>query len=189
MAIYRVQMSFPSDSALPADIITVNPHFTSSAPDALLSTLSNSLQAWNATASATHTLKAYDALKAAPSYPVATASHTGATPNSVGPREVAICLSYFAGHNRPRTRGRLYLPYHWFSATAPPVRPGDTTLDAVLDFADKVLTHQLLTGDRWVVYSRVDRTANPVTDVWCDNEWDTMRSRGLKADHRTTAKV
>jgi hypothetical protein len=27
-----------------------------------------------------------------------------------------------------------------------------------------------------------------VTDWWVDNEWDTVRSRGLKADSRITGK-
>ena len=35
LATYRVAISFPYDSALPADVFTINPHFNGSDPDAL----------------------------------------------------------------------------------------------------------------------------------------------------------
>ena len=30
---------------------------------------------------------------------------------------------------------------------------------------------------------------SPVTNVWVDDEWDTIRSRGLKSTSRVTATV
>jgi hypothetical protein len=39
-----------------------------------------------------------------------------------------------------------------------------------------------------VVWSRKKASAAQVTDWWVDNEWDTIRSRGLKADSRVSGK-
>jgi hypothetical protein len=41
----------------------------------------------------------------------------------------------------------------------------------------------------WVLRSPTDKAFKPITDVWVDDEWDTMRSRGLRATQRITAKT
>jgi hypothetical protein len=188
VATYRVSMTFPYDSTLPRDVISLNPHFSGDDPNALLQALDANLKAWSVVAAKPYTLKAYDALKAPPSFPLATVTQSGTTPNSSFPREVALCLSYYSTYNRPRYRGRLYLPLAWISG-APTKTPTALDMQSCLDFATKVLTKSLPANTNWVVYSRVDRKAYGVSDIWCDNEWDTVRSRGLKATTRTTAKV
>src|SRR4051794_19841575 len=107
MAVYRAQIGVPMDSALPRDVITINPHYEGDDPGALAVALKASFAAWTATAGRSVTIKIYDAKKAPPSYPLATASTVGTTLGSSCPREVALCLSYYTGYNRPRFRGRL----------------------------------------------------------------------------------
>lgn len=185
--IFRVQMGFPYDSALPRDVVTVNPHFEGDNAQALLVALKANLLANNFTAAHPFTLKAYDALKAPPSYPLWTESAPGSIPNSGIPREVALCLSYYAGFNRPSFRGRLYLPGWWFGV-APNNRPSTAVQTACVDWSD-VLTKNLPGGHWWSMYSPKRRSAAQVTHVWCDDEWDTVRSRGMKATARVDKQL
>ena len=189
MASYRVQMQFPYDTALPRDIITLNPHFNGDNPDALLTALKTNLNSWAATAGKPYTLKCYDAAALPPSYPLAIATNAGTTPASSQPRELALCLSYYTTYNRPRYRGRLFLPNSW-TAGAPGLRPSDTTIANVLTFATQVLTKSLPPAHNWIVWSSVERKAmGGVTDIWCDDEWDIVRSRGMRGSKRVTGKV
>jgi hypothetical protein len=186
--IIKVAMNFPADSALPRDQISIHPHFFGTDAQALLDALKTNLLAWGPVASAPFTLKAYDAQKPVPSYPIAVATQTGTAPTSSHPRETALCLSYFSVYNRPRYRGRLYLPSTWLTAT-PPVRPTTASMNNVLAFATSVLTKQLPASHNWVVYSKRNNASYGVTDIWCDDEWDTVRSRGLRSTTRVTGKV
>lgn len=182
-------MTFPYDSSFPRDAITVNPHFNGSDPQALANALKTNLIAYTPVADKPFTIKVYDATKAPPNFPLAVASQSGVPPASGLPRELALCLSYYTTYNRPRYRGRLYLPAWWFTA-APQTRPTSGLCDDVLKFANNVLAKSMPAQTNWVVYSqREGKSQGGVTDIWCDNEWDTQRSRGLKADTRSTGKV
>lgn len=181
--IIRVSMEFPADSALPRDHVSIHPHFSGSDPDALLAALKANLQAWPGVAAQPFILKAYDAEKPPPSYPIARAEQTGNPPASSHPREVALCLSYYSTWNRPRYRGRLYLPSLWTLGTVG-VRPSTTQMDAALSFGANVLRKQLPAATNWVVYSPRNAQAYGVTNAWVDDEWDTVRSRGLRSTAR-----
>lgn len=188
MAVYRASLSFAMDGTLPKDHLTINPHYSGSDPEALAQALALNLTAYNATATLPYTIKIYDATKAPPSYPLATRTQVGTPTASAIPREVAICLSYYAGVNRPRFRGRLYLPGTWFTA-APNVRPSGAIITAALGFAN-VLKNGLPAQHNWVLFSKVEnKSQGTVTDVWVDDEWDTVRSRGLSPTTRQTAKA
>jgi hypothetical protein len=39
----------------------------------------------------------------------------------------------------------------------------------------------------WIVWSRKNHTATKVQNYWVDDEWDTVRSRGLKRSTRQVA--
>lgn len=189
MPAYRVSMSFPYDTSLPKDAITLNPHFNASDPAPLLAALKANLIAYTPVAANPFTLKAYVAGAPTPNYPVATASQSGTPPTSSCPREIALCLSYYTTYNRPRYRGRLFLPASWLTAVVN-VRPTNALQQAVLDFATGVLTKSLPAQANWIVWSdREKKSQGGVTDIWCDDEWDTQRSRGLSATQRKTAKV
>jgi hypothetical protein len=188
MATYRAALSFQYDTAFPRDAISINPHFNGSDPQALATALSTNLKAYTPTAIHPWTIKIYDAAKAPPSYPLATASQSGTPPTSGCPREIALCLSYYTTYNRPRYRGRLYLPAWWFAATVTNNRPGDTELDAAIQFGKTVLGTGMPAQTNWVVWSKTENKAmGGVSNLWVDDEYDTMRSRGMKPTKRTTA--
>jgi hypothetical protein len=180
-------MSFPFDGSLPRDAVQINPHYFGDDPQALVNALSTNFAATTFGALKPHTFKAYDALKPPPSYPLATKTVTGTPPNSGIPREVAICLSYYTTYNRPRYRGRLYLIPTWFTSVAN-VRPSGAIQQAALDFAHEVLTKSLPANTDMVVFSKVEGKAmGGVSDFWVDDEWDTVRSRGLRGTTRLPA--
>lgn len=111
-----------------------------------------------------------------------------------GAREVALCLSFYANRNIPRRRGRLYL-----GPVAPATeRPSDGFLNAALAMGDAFAALGGIDID-WGVFSPTDWREHPtndaedffypVTDCWCDDEWDTVRSRGRKATKRLTRQT
>jgi len=189
MSVYRVTMQFPMDSALPRDIVTINPHFFGDNADALVNALKANLLAWPGTATASFTLKAYDAAALPPSYPLATAEQVGVMPANDRPREIALCLSYYTGFNRPRYRGRLYLPTRWITGNCG-LRPSATQRDEAITFAKQVLSSNLPASHNWVLWSSTLRKSQGgVSNVWVDDEWDTIRSRGLRSTARTVATI
>lgn len=186
---FRVTMQFPQDGALARDVVTVNPHFSGDNAAALLDALSSNLSAWSGTAPAQWTLKAYDADHAPPSYPIAIKEKLGTIPGNDRPREIALCLSYFVTFNRPSYRGRLYLPTRWLTGSCGQ-RPSATQKTEVLSFGQDVLSKNLPTGHKWIVYSsKLKQNMGPVGNIWVDDEWDTVRSRGLRPTSRISATV
>jgi hypothetical protein len=121
-----------------------------------------------------------------PSAPVYTGGQAGTPPTSTCPREVALCLSYFGQWNRPTFRGRVYIPGSLLGSTVG-AKPTGTQMTNAGSFAT-ALGKNLPSGNYMVVWSRKKASAAQVTDWWVDNEWDTIRSRGLKADNRITGK-
>lgn len=95
------------------------------------------------------------------------------------PREVALCLSYFSERNLPRFRGRIYLG-PWAAA---PERPTSAQIAAV-----KALSTGLegIGGPDvdWGLWSPTRAAFSKITAGWVDDEWDTIRSRGLRATSR-----
>jgi hypothetical protein len=58
-------------------------------------------------------------------------------------------------------------------------------METALDFARKVLQVGMPSQTNWVVYSPTEKKSQGgVTDIWVDDEWDTVRSRGLKSTTR-----
>lgn len=102
------------------------------------------------------------------------------------PREVALCLSYFAGVNRPKTRGRMYIGP--FRASDMALRPG-APLRTILGNLAAGISALGGANVQWVQYSPTTGEFHNVTTWWVDDEWDTMRSRGLKPTTRTTGNV
>lgn len=187
MATFRVSLAFPFDTALPKDVITINPHFSGQDAQALANALHANLIAANPTAGKPFTVKVYDAATPPPSYPLATVSEPGTPPGSSMPREVALCCSYYTTYNRPRYRGRLYLPVSWFTAVVN-LRPSQAIMDAALAFIKTVFGTGMPASTNWVVYSQVEKKAQGgVNKLWIDDEWDTVRSRGLTATQRVLA--
>lgn len=189
MPIWRLQCSFGADSGLARDRLMINPHFNDggvgSDPQGLCEDLALELFNW---ASGHHevTVKAYDAQGAVPVFPQGDAVQgNGLYPESGSPREVAVCLSYFSQRNRKRYRGRLYLPFVVMGYTSPnAARPPLGVRTKAMDVAP-ILAGLGGPDVDWCVYSRVDDVARPVSNFWVDDEWDTVRSRGLRSTTRS----
>jgi hypothetical protein len=186
MAVYRAQIGFPLDSALPRDIVTVNPHYNGGDAQGLADRLKANLIAnVQIGASQPFTIKIYDAKKAPPSYPLATATNGTGFVATTHPRELGLCLSYYAQWNRPTFRGRVYIPCHFLLGSVG-LRPTSTQIANALAWKD-TLTNGLPSGTFFVVYSRKTGQDSQVTNWWVDDEWDVTRSRGLKPTTRSVA--
>jgi hypothetical protein len=195
--VYRTIFSYDAiDNALPRDAIQLTPWFLGDGTgdfnilatgirDAFCGTATSWLKFQSAC-----TVKIYrwngENVDMGP--PVKVASYfPGMTRVSNGPRDVAVCLSYYADQNVPRWRGRLYLPFC--------VRPNPpAAVPAAGDLTDALAVGTALGAAggapfQWVVYSHVDTIGRPVTNAWCDNEFDTQRRRGTKASTRALAAI
>ena len=198
MPVLRLQVSMAADTALPRDRFVMTPHFDvgfdiadlTTSPDAqalchdLAVALGNYLVPQDGREI---NVKAYDAQGTAPVYPIGDYTHAPATyPASGMLREVALCLSFYSGRNIKRYRGRLYIPLAAIgggSAVTP--RPAASTMTKAAQLAP-ILQNLGGTNVDWVVYSRADNVARPVTNWWVDDEWDIQRRRGLRGTTRQT---
>jgi hypothetical protein len=188
MPVYRMQVAVTKDTSEVRDRIVLTPHFDdkgiASNPENLCGDLADALTNWSGQLATTQVdVKAYDARGTIPNYPKA---HVTRRPGQVSvsnaPRELAVCLSFYAEHNRPRSRGRLYIPHGWLGTNA----NVKVDLSSRQKVADLVSIFAGLGGADvdWVVWSRRDNEAKKVTDWWVDNEYDVQRSRGLRPDAR-----
>jgi hypothetical protein len=98
---------------------------------------------------------------------------------------VALCLSYYSENNVPKRRGRLFVPIAVLRST-PGLRPDSAQRTKALDLGG-LLANAGGANIDWGVWSRTDGAFHPTTNSWVDDEWDTMRSRGLRATTRSTA--
>jgi hypothetical protein len=128
----------------------------------------------------------YDMDEAEPREPHATRLKPISGVSEPCPREVALCLSFFATRNLPRRRGRIYVgPWRASDATLRPAADIRSALTAMATGLHAIGGG----GNRWCVYSPTDDALWPITDAWVDDEWDTMRSRGLRATTRDRIHV
>jgi hypothetical protein len=186
MSIFRAQISFPVDGVLPEDAMTITPHYFGDDAQGLAEALKTNLATFAPIgATKPFTIRIYDAEKAPPSYPRATAEQAGTPPNSTDPRELALCLSYFSTYNRPRYRGRLYIPGVFISGSKVS-RPTGAQMQSVLDWR-LALAENLPSAHNFVVYSRMDAESYTINNFWVDDEWDIVRSRGRKHTTRVEA--
>jgi hypothetical protein len=110
--------------------------------------------------------------------------NTGLAPAANFPRELAVCLSFYASRNLPRQRGRLYVPQVLINVTPVDERPNASARSRVAALPP-ILSGLGGVDIDWVVYSRMDRTRRTVTNWYVDDEWDVQRRRGLKPTTRT----
>jgi hypothetical protein len=189
MATYKLQVATAADSILARDAIVntfhLDDHGVTSDPDGLAA---DTVDLWQTLYGSNRQIecRVYDT-GAAPNFPVGQAIEgVGLAPASVFPREVALCLSFYGERNLPRTRGRIYVCAGIASNIVPSkVRPSLGDMTALLDLADGISGLGGLDVD-WITWSQVDGSHEPVQTAWVDNEWDTMRSRGLRATTRET---
>jgi hypothetical protein len=126
--------------------------------------------------------KVYDQADAKPRPVKASAPWVVGDSSSVehAPREVALCLSYYSERNLPRFRGRLYIgPF--ISAQ---MLPSQSHIDGVKALATGLAGIGGPDVD-WGLWSPTRNAFSKITHGWVDNEWDTVRSRGLTASSRS----
>jgi hypothetical protein len=186
----RALITFPHESSLPRDQLAINPHYGQvDNPQALADQLKVNLKVITTIAATIpFTIKIYDAEKAPPSFPLATASQGGTPPLATTPREIALCLSYYSSYNRPRFRGRLYIPYTYITGSLG-ARPTQVQRDFVLNSWGGALGRNLPPNMNLIVWSRFDKKAYGVTNLWVDDEWDIVRSRGLRGTARSLGTI
>ena len=196
MPIWKLQTAFTMDSALPRDVLVITPHFNDAGvgtdPQGLCDDLAAALSAWW-TVTGQITVTAYDAQGTPPVYPQGSATvNPGGAPPSAVPREIAVCLSFYSVRNIPRQRGRLYIPFCVPNSAGVGgtggVRP-NASLQAKVGALAPIFADLGGVDVDWSVYSRTDDVARPVTNWWVDDEWDTVRSRGLRSTDRIVGTV
>lgn len=106
---------------------------------------------------------------------------TPGTPETaaLGPREVALCLSYYGTRNLPRQRGRVFLGP--FLSTQVNERPTSTYMNACLQLGVNLVgpvTAGAVSDWALTVWSRVSASAWPVTNCWVNDVWDHHGERG-----------
>jgi hypothetical protein len=187
VATYRAKIDFHVDTGLPRDVISVNPCYISQGdPQALADQLKTNIIAHVLNGALNwFVIRLYNVRQAPPSYPVAEASNVVAAKASVTPRELALCLSFYSEHNRPSQRGRIYWPMALINGT-PAQRPTQAQMQQVADIGKDVLNVAPGLG-QWAIWSPTRQEEHVVTDYWVDDEWDIVRSRGLKGTTRITS--
>jgi hypothetical protein len=139
-------------------------------------------------------IRVYDLADPMPREPEVFLWTLGGTGGSPLPRELAICLSFYADRNLRRQRGRVYLGPINTSAI------GNTGNDMTVEVAarntirDAAITLMNATPT-WCVWSEARQAevvpgggnfgAQPVTAGWVDDAVDIQRRRGLKTSTRT----
>ena len=200
--IYKVAIGVQTDNNLPRDNMFVTPHFRdetgSQSPAALATQIANNFIAWYG-APVRGQVKVYleDFNPGATHNPLSVADFgtVGTFCDSQGPREIGLCLSYYATQNTKRYRGRLYIPHAWLrgsGGSAPAgtgARPTATHMTKAMAFATTVLLPISTLGMRWSVASTVDKVARKVTNYWVDDEWDIQRRRGYRGTTRNQGTV
>lgn len=142
-----------------------------------------------------HVVKIYAATTAAPNYPIDENGFAFAgVPNPADlPLEVQLCASYANDSAtivpRARRRGRIYIG-GWGEASNGVARPSTTAYEglaaAYATYCDTINAEADFTAAVW---SRSNSSLYAIERVWCDDEWDTMRSRGGKSTIRETVVV
>jgi hypothetical protein len=178
--------------------MVITPHYNvsgaSPTPQVLADGLANQFQTW-LVSFAPITVKLYeeDGLPP-PHYPVATSTKNvgGGPVVSTAPREIALCLSYYQTHNVPRYRGRLYTPLAWINKNmsgggTPSARPTSAHQNSVKALASAL--QGAAAGAQWGFWSRRDKNFRAITNYYVDDEWDTIRKRGLKPTSRVTGTI
>lgn len=135
---------------------------------------------------------AYDRAQPKPRPEAAVSTYTPSTWASTvtTPRQIALVVSMYAVRNLPRQRGRVFLPFHsdWSPAGERPGAPVRTAAMALLH--QIAASCQALTPE-WTlaVYSAKTDQNNGVTNIWCNDVWDTQRRRTPKETTRSTQTV
>lgn len=131
-------------------------------------------------------VKVYDRVDPKPRPEKAISVYAAGTPESapLAPRQVALCLSFYAGRNLKNTRGRIYIGPFILASVAE--KPDSITQNRVLQLGRNLITVNPATGGPWslVVYSEKLSSEATVDHLWVNDVWDTQRRRLQKETAR-----
>ena len=106
------------------------------------------------------------------------------------PRQVALCVSFYAQRNLKNQRGRIFLPINnqWSPIGE---RPSSATQNSACQLIKSLYDATLALTPSWTldVYSKVQDQSYAITNVWCNDVWDTQRRRAPKETTRTQILV
>jgi hypothetical protein len=127
------------------------------------------------------TVTAYNIEGAKPNYPMAEKVLHPDTPNTLYnyPPELAVVLSFYSQFNRPRRRGRLYVPAGFVGMGTLAGRNVHAGAITKVEALVPIFSGLGGTNVDWIVWSGADHAAHVVDHYWVDNGWDVQRSRGL----------
>src|SRR4051794_21125091 len=192
MPLYRAQVSIAADSLLARDQIVNVLYFDDAGattdPEGLAGDLADIYQTGWLYDLAQVRVKMYGV---GPGHhlPVAdVVRNEGTVLDSQGPREIALCLSYYSERNQPSRRGRIYLPICLYTNHSYGRRPQPSQIAQVVGMGAAFSGLGGADVD-WVAYSPTTGDHWDVSHVWCDDEWDVQRRRGLRASTRTLNTV
>jgi len=195
VGIYKAVISTWADGVNAEDAIQITPTFRTETGESGLDSLAQEiLDKWQAYISPTFAsnqqrVTLYVAGGVKPNYPVAQKEENlGQGVATTLNRDIALCLSYYSQFNRPRFRGRLYLPCAIAGISVTGARPSTTQQQKAADLAS-VLAGVGGTNVTWGLWSTVDKVFRPTTHWWVDNAWDTQRRRGQKPTSRLEGAI
>jgi hypothetical protein len=181
------------DTAFPRDKIVIDPCFRIQSAitdvDALCEDLASNLDSWVSGGVPLRELRVrgYDIEGSKPVYPQGDAiRNAGQFAPSSAPRQIAVCLSFYADFNRPRRRGRLYVPYVLMSGSGASGAVVSSTNRAKVSDLVGIFSNLGGVDVDWIVWSEKDKAAHKVTNWFVDDGWDVVRSRRLRSTTRTT---
>lgn len=195
MGLFRIVVQVAADSTLPRDRIVNTFHLNKETVPVLSQVDADALAQDTANLFTTSwygptrevRVKVYK-VGPPPQYPLAEkVNNIGLAPASSGPREIALCLSYCGVRNLPRTRGRMFLAMYPSiqSANVATLRPSSALRSSAIALAGGIAGLGGVDVD-WSVYSPTTGEHEAVKTAWVDDEWDTVRSRGLRPTTRST---
>lgn len=192
MPLYRAQVAIALDTLLAKDALVNVLHFDDagalSDPQGLAEDLATIYrEQW--VYSDTQIAVTFYEVGPPPNYPVAThIRHEGIVSPSQGPREIALCLSFYSERNLPSRRGRIYLPVCAAVDHSYGRRPNAQQMNQAMACGNYFSALGGADVD-WVVYSQKTKQHWDISNTWCDDEWDVQRRRGLKPSTRQVADV
>lgn len=191
MATYKVVLTTWLDTTAPGDGIQITPTFNWAAGLADLDSFADDLlDAWNGWLAVNvrdtqQRVTIYDWQGAKPNYPKYQQQRfSDVAKPAPSNRELALCLTGYNENNRPRQRGRLYIPVCMTGQGASGAVASGTLRQKVADLAPIFENLGGVDVD-WGVWSRVDNTFRKYTHWYVDDAWDVQRRRGKKATART----
>lgn len=133
------------------------------------------------------TIKAYDLADPKPRPIKATTVYTPTSwdNSALGPRALALCLSYYMDRNLPHTRGRIYLgPFTQGEANE---LPQASLLASVMDLAKGIsqIAGQGAVSWSHCYHSTVTGLTQAINHYWANDVWDIQHSR----EHSESVRV